>query len=69
MAVLAQTAETDHVALQAGPEGARLLLVAGRPLREPIVQYGPLVMNSQPQIIEAVQDFQAGRLAPQIGRG
>ena len=69
MAVLAQTAEADHVALQAGPEGARLLLVAGRPLREPIVQYGPFVMNSQQQIIEAVQDFQAGRLAPQIGRG
>ncbi|HEX6362857.1 MAG TPA: pirin-like C-terminal cupin domain-containing protein, partial [Albitalea sp.] len=34
---------------------------AGRPLNEPIVQYGPFVMNTKQQIIEAVQDYQAGR--------
>ncbi|WP_310732418.1 pirin-like C-terminal cupin domain-containing protein, partial [Rubrivivax gelatinosus] len=43
--------------------GARLLLVAGRPLGEPIAQYGPFVMNSNREIFEAVEDFRAGRLA------
>jgi redox-sensitive bicupin YhaK (pirin superfamily) len=42
---------------------ARALLIAGRPLNEPIVQHGPFVMNTKEQIIEAVQDFQAGRFA------
>ncbi len=67
MAILAQTPGADHVQLQAGADGARALLVAGRPLREPIAQHGPFVMNTQQELITAVQDFQAGRLAPQIG--
>jgi quercetin 2,3-dioxygenase len=45
----------------AGAEPARALLIAGRPLREPIAQYGPFVMNTREQLIEAVQDFQNGR--------
>jgi redox-sensitive bicupin YhaK (pirin superfamily) len=45
-----------------GTEEARLLLIAGQPLREPIVQHGPFVMNTREQIFQAVQDFQAGRL-------
>ena len=44
-------------------EGARALLIAGQPLNEPIVQHGPFVMNSRDQIIRAVDDFRAGRLA------
>jgi quercetin 2,3-dioxygenase len=40
---------------------ARLLLIAGRPLGEPIVQYGPFVMNSQDEIFQAVRDYQSGR--------
>jgi hypothetical protein len=44
-------------------EDARALLIAGEPLREPIVQYGPFVMNTTDQIRQAVADFQAGRLA------
>lgn len=62
MAVLAQDAAADGVVIQAGTEPTRALLIAGRPLREPIAQYGPFVMNSQAQIIEAVEDFRAGRL-------
>ena len=39
----------------------RALLYAGRPLHEPIVSYGPFVMNTKEQILEAIQDYQAGR--------
>lgn len=63
MAILANTAGSDGLALAAGPEGARAILVAGRPLGEPIAQYGPFVMNSNEQVFQAVEDFRAGRLA------
>jgi quercetin 2,3-dioxygenase len=43
--------------------GARVLLVAGRPLREPIVQQGPFVMNTMQEIQQAMRDYSAGRLA------
>jgi quercetin 2,3-dioxygenase len=55
--------DTSHVTMSAGPTGARAILVAGRPLNEPIVQYGPFVMNDQPAIIQALEDFRDGRLA------
>lgn len=58
MAILANRG--DGVVLHADAP-ARALLVAGRPLNEPIVQYGPFVMNSKEEIFQAVQDFQAGR--------
>ncbi len=41
----------------------RAILIAGKPLNEPIAQYGPFVMNTREQLIQAVDDFQAGRLA------
>ncbi len=51
----------SHVTLRAGPHPLRALLVAGQPLREPVVAYGPFVMNTEQQIVEAFQDYRAGR--------
>ncbi|MGY2060801.1 pirin family protein, partial [Nocardia gipuzkoensis] len=39
-----------------------VLLLGGKPIREPVVQYGPFVMNSRHEIIEAIEDFEAGRM-------
>lgn len=63
MAILANTAGSDGLVLAAGPAGARAILIAGKPLGEPIAQYGPFVMNTNEQIFQAVEDFRAGRLA------
>ena len=52
----------DAVELNAGAEGARFILVAGRPLGEPIMQYGPFVMNTQQEIHQAMADYRDGRL-------
>ncbi len=52
----------DGVRFTASSGGARAILIAGRPLKEPIVQYGPFVMNTQQEIVEAVEDFRAGKL-------
>jgi redox-sensitive bicupin YhaK (pirin superfamily) len=51
----------DTVAIVAGPAGARAILVAGKPLGEPVARYGPFVMNTREEIIQAVHDFEAGR--------
>jgi redox-sensitive bicupin YhaK (pirin superfamily) len=53
----------DDVRVEAGPNGARFLLLAGRPLNEPVVQYGPFVMNTQEEIEQAIRDYQSGELA------
>ncbi|WP_324778536.1 pirin family protein [Thiobacillus sedimenti] len=52
----------DTVELTAGAAGARFILVAGRPLGEPVVQYGPFVMTSREEIEQALADYRAGRL-------
>ncbi|QBE66935.1 pirin family protein [Pseudoduganella lutea] len=65
MAILANDVQADGVVVAAheeGHEAARFILVAGRPLNEPIAQYGPFVMNTQQEIHQAVQDFRAGLL-------
>lgn len=51
-----------EVRLKAGPQGARLLLIAGHPIAEPVVQYGPFVMNSREEIEQALQDYRSGAL-------
>jgi redox-sensitive bicupin YhaK (pirin superfamily) len=61
--------EGDKVRIEAGPGGARVLLLAGKPLREPVVQYGPFVMNTRQEIEQAIADYQAGTLSRgEIGR-
>jgi hypothetical protein len=52
----------DQVEITAGPEGGRFLLLAGRPIGEPIVQYGPFVMNTRAEIEQAIRDYQSGAL-------
>ncbi len=62
MAILTNTPEADGVTITA-TAAARLILVAGQPLHEPIVQYGPFVMNSAQEIQQALHDFSNRRLA------
>ncbi|MGH8745108.1 MAG: pirin family protein [Burkholderiales bacterium] len=52
----------DKVEVVAGRDGARFLLLAGRPLGEPVVQYGPFVMNTRAEVEQAVRDYQNGEL-------
>jgi quercetin 2,3-dioxygenase len=63
MAILANGADRDGVVITAGEAPTRLLLIAGRPLGEPIAQHGPFVMNTHDELVQAVRDFQSGRLA------
>lgn len=52
----------DWARLRAADKGARFLLLAGAPIGEPIVQYGPFVMNTRAEIDQAIADYQSGRL-------
>jgi redox-sensitive bicupin YhaK (pirin superfamily) len=59
---LAVLGEGDAVRLRGGAEKARLLLLAGVPLGEPVARYGPFVMNTQRELEQAFQDYQSGRM-------
>ncbi len=63
MALLTNDAGADGVRITALDRPARVLLIAGQPLNEPIVQHGPFVMNTVQEIHQAVSDFQRGVLA------
>jgi len=62
MAVLETRAEADGVSFRADAP-ARAVLIAGRPLNEPIAQYGPFVMNTRDELMQAVRDYQSGNFA------
>jgi redox-sensitive bicupin YhaK (pirin superfamily) len=53
----------DTVRVRAGKDGTRFLLLAAKPLREPVIQYGPFVMNTREEIEQALADYRDGRLA------
>jgi redox-sensitive bicupin YhaK (pirin superfamily) len=61
LAVLGHGNQGDGVVVEAAAP-ARLLLIAGRPLHEPVVQHGPFVMNTRQEILEAFEDYRRGRL-------
>jgi hypothetical protein len=50
----------DELTVQAGPEGIRFLLVSGKPIEEPVAWYGPIVMNTQEQLRQAMAELQDG---------
>ncbi len=52
----------DTVEVKAGTDGARFLVLAAKPIGEPVVQYGPFVMNTRQEIEQAVRDYQSGEL-------
>ena len=52
----------DSVEVHASAAGARFLVLAGRALNEPVVQYGPFVMNTREEIEQAIRDYQSGEL-------
>jgi redox-sensitive bicupin YhaK (pirin superfamily) len=51
----------DEIAVRTGGQGGRFLLIAGRPLNEPVARGGPFVMNTKAEIHQAYEDYQAGR--------
>ncbi|MGH1463485.1 MAG: pirin family protein [Neptuniibacter sp.] len=52
----------DLITICADDEQARMLVLAGKPLNEPVAQYGPFVMNTMDEVEQAIQDYRSGRL-------
>ncbi|HYL81186.1 MAG TPA: pirin-like C-terminal cupin domain-containing protein, partial [Candidatus Acidoferrum sp.] len=59
----------DEIAVQAGDEGIRFLLVSGKPLEEPVAWYGPIVMNTQEQLRQAFDELKRGTFLKPESRG
>ena len=59
---LAVLGEGDEIRVGAGPGGARFVCVAGCPIGEEVVQYGPFVMNTREEIEQAIREYQSGQL-------
>ena len=58
----------DTIRVVAGNEPAEVLVLTGAPLREPVARYGPFVMNTREQVVEAFEDFQSGKMGAISGR-
>ena len=59
---LAVLGSGDAVRLRGTSDSGRLLLLAGVPHGEPVAHYGPFVMNTEQELVEAVRDFQSGKM-------
>ena len=64
--MLGRLSHTGPLQLNASAD-TRLLVISGKPIGEPIVHYGPFVMNSVEEIQQAIRDYQSGRLVRQAG--
>ena len=63
---LAVYSGSDRLRIVAGEQGLSALVLAGQPLREPIVQYGPFVMNTRQQLEQAMADYRDGRFVASV---
>lgn len=59
--MLVQVRSDADVSLQAGPEGAEILMLQGRPIGEPVAHHGPFVMNTRDELVQAYEDYRATR--------
>src|SRR5262249_4683129 len=57
---LALLSDGEELTVKAENESVRFLLLAGKPLHEPVARYGPFVMNTREEIIKAFEDYQRG---------
>ena len=58
----------DEMVVQAGDEGIRFLLVSGKPIEEPVAWYGPIVMNTQEELRQAMSELQTGASSSTLRR-
>jgi redox-sensitive bicupin YhaK (pirin superfamily) len=58
---MALLSDEGEVLVSAGDTPARFLLIAGKPIREQIAHYGPFVMNTREEIVQAITDYNAGK--------
>jgi redox-sensitive bicupin YhaK (pirin superfamily) len=59
---LVVSARQGSLLLVDASQNSRLLIMSGQPLEEPIARYGPFVMNTKAELVQAVEDYQAGRM-------